>query len=403
MESQINQGDTAWIIVATALVGMMTIPALALFYGGLTRTKSILNTIMMNISTYFIVSVLWVIYGYSLSFNESLSGIIGFPSKIFMSSVDVKSASGTIPEFIFSAFQLTFAAITVALISGAVVERMKFSAWVIFSILWMTFVYCPVAHWVWGGGFIMKIGALDFAGGTVVHINAGISALALVLVLGRRKEQGVLPSNIPLVVTGAGLLLIGWFGFNGGSALASSGLASSAVLVTNTAASVAALTWMFIEQIHRGKPTTVGAASGLVAGLVGITPASGFVDVIGSIVIGAASSIFSYIFVVVIKSKLPWDDALDVFGIHGISGIAGSILTGVFANPSINEAGTGLLYGNPKQLIIQTIASLIVIVYSFVTTLIIALAVKSTIGLKVKEENEIMGLNESEHGEKAFN
>lgn len=403
MESQINQGDTAWIIVATALVGMMTIPALALFYGGLTRTKSILNTIMMNISTYFIVSVLWVIYGYSLSFNESLSGIIGFPSKIFMSSVDVKSASGTIPEFIFSAFQLTFAAITVALISGAVVERMKFSAWVIFSILWMTFVYCPVAHWVWGGGFIMKIGALDFAGGTVVHINAGISALALVLVLGRRKEQGVLPSNIPLVVTGAGLLLIGWFGFNGGSALASSGLASSAVLVTNTAASVAALTWMFIEQIHRGKPTTVGAASGLVAGLVGITPASGFVDVIGSIVIGAASSIFSYIFVVVIKSKLPWDDALDVFGIHGISGIAGSILTGVFANPSINEAGTGLLYGNPKQLIIQTIASLIVIVYSFVTTLIISLAVKSTIGLKVKEENEIMGLNESEHGEKAFN
>lgn len=403
MESQINQGDTAWIIVATALVGMMTIPALALFYGGLTRTKSILNTIMMNISTYFIVSVLWVIYGYSLSFNESLSGIIGFPSKIFMSSVDVKSASGTIPEFIFSAFQLTFAAITVALISGAVVERMKFSAWVIFSILWMTFVYCPVAHWVWGGGFIMKIGALDFAGGTVVHINAGISALALVLVLGRRKEQGVLPSNIPLVVTGAGLLLIGWFGFNGGSALASSGLASSAVLVTNTAASVAALTWMFIEQIHRGKPTTVGAASGLVAGLVGITPASGFVDVIGSIVIGAASSIFSYIFVVVIKSKLPWDDALDVFGIHGISGITGSILTGVFANPSINEAGTGLLYGNPKQLIIQTIASLIVIVYSFVTTLIIALAVKSTIGLKVKEENEIMGLNESEHGEKAFN
>lgn len=403
MENPINQGDTAWIIVATALVGMMTVPALALFYGGLTRTKSILNTIMMNISTYFMVSVLWVIYGYSLSFNESVLGIIGLPSKILMNSVDVKSASGTIPEFIFSAFQLTFAAITVALISGAVVERMKFSAWVIFSILWMTLVYCPVAHWVWGGGFIMKMGALDFAGGTVVHINAGISALALVLILGRRKEQGVLPSNIPLVVIGAGLLLIGWFGFNGGSALTSSGLASSAVLVTNTAASVAALTWMFIEQIHRGKPTTIGAASGLVAGLVGITPASGFVDVIGSIAIGAASSIFSYIFVVVVKSKLPWDDALDVFGIHGISGIAGSILTGVFANPSINEAGKGLIYGNPKQLLIQIIASLIVIAYSFFATLIIAMAIKSTIGLKAKEEDEIMGLNESEHGEKAFN
>lgn len=403
MENPINQGDTAWTIVATALVGMMTVPALALFYGGLTRTKSILNTIMMNISTYFMVSVLWVIYGYSLSFNESVLGIIGLPSKILMNSVDVKSASGTIPEFIFSAFQLTFAAITVALISGAVVERMKFSAWVIFSILWMTLVYCPVAHWVWGGGFIMKMGALDFAGGTVVHINAGISALALVLILGRRKEQGVLPSNIPLVVIGAGLLLIGWFGFNGGSALTSSGLASSAVLVTNTAASVAALTWMFIEQIHRGKPTTIGAVSGLVAGLVGITPASGFVDVIGSIAIGAASSIFSYIFVVVIKSKLPWDDALDVFGIHGISGIAGSILTGVFANPSINEAGKGLIYGNPKQLLIQIIASLIVIAYSFFATLIIAMAIKSTIGLKAKEEDEIMGLNESEHGEKAFN
>ncbi|MCS7214345.1 MAG: ammonium transporter [Candidatus Calescibacterium sp.] len=401
--SQINQGDTAWIIVATALVGMMTIPALALFYGGLTRTKSILNTIMMNISAYFLVSVAWVMYGYTLSFNESFGGIIGIPSKLLMNTVDVKAVSGSIPEFTFSTFQLTFAAITVALISGAVVERMKFSAWVIFSILWLTFVYCPVAHWVWGGGFLMKMGALDFAGGTVVHINAGISAVVLSLFLGKRKEGGVLPSNIPLVVIGAGLLLIGWFGFNGGSALSSGGLAASAVLVTNTAASFAAITWMFIEKIHRGKPTTIGAASGLVAGLVGITPASGFVDVIGALFIGALSSAFSYIFVVVIKSKLPWDDALDVFGIHGVSGIVGSILTGVFANPSINEAGTGLLYGNPNQLWIQIISSLIVIAYSFVVTAIIALIIKATVGLRTEEESEIMGLNESEHGEKAFN
>jgi len=401
-EAVINQGDTAWLIVATGLVALMTFPALALFYGGLTRSKSIINTLMMNAGTYFIVSVVWVLWAYSLSFGPSKWSIIGGTEKFFMNGIGVKSVSGTIPEFVFCAFQLTFAAITTALISGAVVERMKFSAWFLFSILWVTFVYSPIAHWVWGGGFLANLGALDFAGGTVVHINAGMAGIALALVLGRRKEEGILPSQMPLVLLGGGLLLVGWFGFNAGSALSASGLAGVALINTNTAASFGAVVWMVIEWIHRKKPTMLGAMSGLLAGLVGITPAAGFVNIGGALFIGFACAVLSYIAVVVVKRFFPWDDALDVFGIHGISGILGAILTGFFADPDINNAA-GLLYGNFKQPIIQALAVVVSIIYSFVITFIIAKILDIVVGLRVSEDEEEGGLDSSQHGEKAFN
>jgi len=400
--NQINQGDTAWIIVATGLVALMTLPALALFYGGLTRAKSIINTLMMNAGTYFIVSIVWVLWAYSLSFGQSNWGIIGSFEKFFMNGVGVNSVSGTIPEFVFCAFQLTFAAITTALISGAVVERMKFSAWFLFSILWVTFVYSPIAHWVWGGGFLAKLGALDFAGGTVVHLNAGISAIALVLVLGRRKEEGILPSQMPLVLLGGALLLVGWFGFNAGSALSASGLAGVALLNTNTAASFGAVVWMVIEWGHRKKPTMLGAMSGLLAGLVGITPAAGFVNIGGALFIGFACAVLSYIAVVVVKKFFPWDDALDVFGIHGVSGAIGAILTGFFADPSVNNAA-GLFYGSSKQPIIQLISVVVPLIYSFVITFIIAKVLDVLVGLRVREDEEEEGLDSSQHGEKAFN
>jgi Amt family ammonium transporter len=401
-EAVINQGDTAWLIVATGLVALMTLPALALFYGGLTRAKSIINTLMMNAGTYFVVSVVWVLWAYSLSFGPSKWGIMGGTEKFFMNGVGVNSVSGTIPEFVFCAFQLTFAAITTALISGAVVERMKFSAWFLFSILWVTFVYSPIAHWVWGGGFLAKLGALDFAGGTVVHINAGMAGIALALVLGRRKEEGILPSQMPLVLLGGGLLLIGWFGFNAGSALSASGLAGAALINTNTAASFGAVVWMVIEWIHRKKPTMLGAMSGLLAGLVGITPAAGFVNIGGALFIGFACAVLSYIAVVVVKKFFPWDDALDVFGIHGISGIVGAILTGFFADPDINNAA-GLLYGNFKQPLIQIFAVVVSMIYSFVMTFIIAKVLDVVVGLRVSEDEEEGGLDSSQHGEKAFN
>ena len=399
---KLNTGDTAWLLVATAFVVLMTVPGLALFYGGLTRAKSILNTLMMNLTTFFLVSIVWVIVGYTLAFGPSIAKFVGGLSKFGLKGITVDTLSGTIPEFLFVAFQLTFAAITTALISGAVIERMKFSAWVIFSILWVILVYSPVAHWVWGGGFLGGLGALDFAGGTVVHINAGVAAIALALALGRRREEGILPANMPLVALGAGLLLFGWFGFNAGSALSASGQAASALLVTNTAASAAAVAWMLIEWMHRGKPTMLGVASGILAGLVGITPAAGFVNVWGAIAIGVLSTAVSYLMVVVLKSALPWDDSLDVFGIHGASGIAGSILVGVFADPAIGGA-KGLLYGNPKQVVIQVVSIIAVIIYSFVITFIIAKVADAITGLRVDEESEREGLDESQHGERAYN
>jgi ammonium transporter, Amt family len=403
---KIDTGDTAWMIVATALVMLMSIPGLALFYGGLAKRKDTLNTMAMTFVTFCIVSFLWVLYGYTFSFGTDVGGLIGGAEKLFLKGVGPGSISDlakTIPEYIFIAYQLTFAAITVALASGAYIERMKFSAWILFSILWMTLVYMPVAHWVWGNGFLAKLGALDFAGGTVVHINAGIAALVGALILGKRREKALMPGNLTLVVTGAGLLWFGWFGFNAGSALAASGLAGAAFINTNTATAVAAMSWMAVEWMHSKKPTVLGLASGAVGGLVAITPAAGFVNIGGAIAIGVAAGVVPFFAVAALKPKLGYDDTLDAFGIHGIGGTLGAILTGVFADPSINEAGRGLLYGNPGKLLIQLIAVGVTIAYSAVMTVIIFMIIKFLIGLRVDAEDEVLGLDESQHGEKAYN
>ncbi|MBA4349417.1 MAG: ammonia channel protein [Thermodesulfovibrio sp.] len=403
---KIDTGDTAWMIVATAFVMLMTIPGLALFYGSLAKKKDALNTMAMSFVTYCIVSFLWVAYGYTLAFNGDIGGFIGEASKLFLSGVGVNSISDlakTIPEYIFVVFQLTFAAITVALASGSYIERMKFSAWVLFTILWMTFVYVPIAHWVWGGGFLAKLGALDFAGGTVVHINAGFAGLVGALLLGRRREATLIPNNLTLTVIGAGLLWFGWFGFNAGSAGAANGIAGAAFINTNTAAAIAAVAWMFTEWVHHKKPTILGLASGAVAGLVAITPAAGFVNISGAIIIGILAGVVPYFAVAMIKPRLGYDDALDAFGIHGVAGTLGAILTGVFADPSINEAGKGLLYGNAGQLITQLIAVGVTITYTSVVTFIIFIVIKAIAGLRVDTEEEINGLDESQHGEKAYN
>jgi ammonium transporter, Amt family len=402
---KIDTGDTAWMIMATALVMLMTLPGLALFYGGLAKRKDTLNTMAMSFVTYCIVSLLWVMYGFSFAFGKDIGGFIGGTDKLFLFGVGINSINDlakTIPEYIYIVYQLTFAAITVALASGAYIERMKYSAWILFSILWMTLVYVPVAHWVWGGGFLAQLGALDFAGGTVVHINAGAAALMGALVLGKRKDAALKPSNLTLVVTGAGLLWFGWFGFNAGSALAANGLAGAAFINTNTATAMAAISWMFAEWLHTKKPTVLGLASGAVAGLVAITPAAGFVNIKGALIIGLLAGIVPYFAVASIKPKLGYDDSLDAFGIHGVGGILGAILTGIFADPSVNELGKGLLYGNPKQLLTQIIAVVVTFAYSAVATLIIFGIVKVITGIRVHEEHEITGLDESQHGEKAY-
>jgi len=403
---KIDTGDTAWMIVATALVMLMSIPGLALFYGGLAKTKDTLNTMAMTFVTFCIASLLWVVYGYSFSFVGDIGSFIGNASRIFLKGIGPNSISDlakTIPEYIFIVYQLTFAAITVALASGAYIERMKFSAWVLFTVLWFTVVYLPVAHWVWGGGFLAKLGALDFAGGTVVHVNAGIAALVGALILGKRHAKAIMPGNLTLVVTGAGLLWFGWFGFNAGSALAANGLAGAAFINTNTAAAVAALAWMLVEWMHSGKPTVLGLASGAVGGLVAITPAAGFVNIGGSIIIGIAAGVVPFYAVAKLKPMLGYDDTLDAFGIHGIGGTLGAVLTGVFADPAINEAGKGLLYGNAGQLWIQIVAVLATLVYSGIMTAIIFFIIKAIVGLRVGTEEETIGLDETEHGERAYN
>lgn len=403
---KIDTGDTAWMIVATAFVMLMTVPGLALFYGGLAKRKDALNTIAMSFVAFSIVSVLWVLYGYTLAFGSDISGIIGEPVKLLLSGVGVNSiadAAKTIPEYIFIVYQLTFAAITVALVSGALIERMRFSAWVLFCILWMTFAYLPVAHWVWGGGFLARLGALDFAGGTVVHINAGIAALIGALMLGKRWDTSLLPHNLTMVATGTGLLWFGWFGFNAGSALAANGLATAAFINTNTATAMSAVSWMFTEWIYSKKPTILGIASGAVAGLVAITPAAGFVNIKGALIIGILAGIIPFFAVAYIKPKLGYDDTLDAFGIHGVAGTLGAILTGVFADPAINEAGKGLFYGNPSQLLTQIIAVAVTIVYVATVTALILLLIKAATGLRSNLEDEIIGLDESQHGEKAYN
>jgi Amt family ammonium transporter len=399
----IDKGDTAWLLISSALVLLMTLPGLALFYGGLAKKKDTLNVMAMSFVTLAIVSLLWIIFGYTYSFNGDIAGIIGTGTKLLLSGVTTSSVTGTIPEFVFVMFQLTFAVITVALAGGAFIERMKFSAWILFSILWFALAYVPLAHWVWGGGFLAKLGALDFAGGTVVHINAGIAALVGALVLGKRKNTDLLPNNLVSTVTGTGLLWFGWFGFNAGSALAADGLAGAAFINTNTATAAAALGWMFVEWIHSKKPTVLGLSSGAVAGLVAITPAAGFVNIGGALIIGLLAGVVTFFMVAIIKSKLGYDDTLDAFGIHGIGGLLGAILTGVFADPSINKLGTGLLYGNPHQLVVQLIASAVSVGYVAAVTWVIFMIIKFTVGLKGTADDEFVGMDKCEHGEKAYN
>jgi len=386
MNATINPGDTAWMLISTALVLLMTVPGVALFYGGLTRKENVLNTIFMSLIAFALTSIIWVIYGYTLAFGGDVHGIIGNITNLFMNNININdpaTLAPTIPTLIYIGFQLTFAAITIALISGAIVERMKFSAWTAFVILWVSLVYVPVAHWVWGGGFLNQLGALDFAGGTVVHINSGIAALALVYLLGKRKDTKLLPHNLGYSVIGASLLWFGWFGFNAGSALTAGGLAASAFLATNTATAAAMISWIILDCIKTGKPTLLGAISGAIAGLVAITPAAGYVTIPAAIIIGLITSIFSYFAVSNLKAKLGYDDALDVFGIHGVSGLWGSIATGLFAAPFINELGKGLFYGNPGQLLIQVLSVVVVMAYSSTVTLIIGKILDVTIGLRV--------------------
>ncbi len=401
-----DTGDTAWIIVSTALVMMMTPAGLALFYGGLARYKNLLNTIAMTMVAYCLASVIWVLWGYTLAFGTTTGGFVGGFDHLFLNGITVSSLSGTIPTYVFLLFQMTFACITVALVLGSIVDRMKFSAWIVFTILWVTFIYCPVAHWAWGGGWMGAMGALDFAGGTVVHINAGVAGLVLSILLGKRLGYGkeaMFPSSITLTALGAALLWFGWFGFNAGSQLAADGVAASAFLVTNTSAALGALAWMTAEWMASGKPTVLGLASGVVAGLVAITPAAGFVSMPGALVLGVMAGLIGYFSVAKLKNMLGYDDSLDAFGVHGLCGIWGALATGLFASPAVNEAGMGLFYGNPGQLWIQVVSILGTAAFSAVGTLVVALVTKMiTGGLRVGQEEEIEGLDNAQHGERAF-
>ncbi len=402
--SSINTGDTAWLLVSTALVMLMT-PGLALFYSGMVRKKNVLGTIMHSFFILCLISIQWVLWGYTLSFGSDISGVIGSLEFLGLKGV-IGGVSGTVPHLAFMMFQGMFAVITVALITGAFAERIKFSAFIVFSVLWATIVYDPLAHWVWGGGWLMKLGALDFAGGTVVHISSGVSALVAALMIGRRRgypHEQMPPHNLTLTVIGTALLWFGWFGFNAGSALTSGGLAAVAFVTTNTSAAASALAWIFIEWSHRGKPTVLGAATGAVAGLVAITPAAGFVGPLSSILIGMGAGIFCYTAIAIIKPRFGYDDSLDVFGCHGIGGIWGAIATGLFASTVINPDGAnGLFFGNPGQLVNQVIGVVATIILSAVATLVILKAIDWTIGIRVSDEDEVVGLDLSQHGESGY-
>ena len=415
----ISAGNTAWMIVATALVMLMTIPGLALFYGGLVRNKNILNVLIQCFILMAVISLEWVAFGYSNAFGSSsgfLAPYIGGFDWAFLKGIRttdvspyyISQATERIPHIVFIMFQCMFAVITPALIIGAFAERMKFRGFLIFSLLWAVFVYNPVAHWVWSAdGWLAKLGALDFAGGTVVHINAGIAALVTAIMLGKRKlpkgQHITPPHNIPFVVIGAALLWFGWFGFNAGSGLAADGLAANAFMVTHIAAAAAALSWVLLDWFSNKKPTIVGISTGAVAGLVAITPAAGFVDVSGAIIIGLLVSVMCFFMVSVVKRKLGYDDSLDAFGVHGIGGIWGAIATGLFATPVIQSAYSGAFYGNPKQLGIQFIAIIVTLIYSGVLTAVIFKIVEKTLGIRATDEEEILGLDLTQHDEIAYN
>jgi Amt family ammonium transporter len=403
-----NTGDTAFILISSALVMLMT-PGLALFYGGMARNKNVLGTLMQSFIMLGIITVEWVLWGYSTAFGPDHAGIIGGLDWLGLKGVGMEPSTvygPTIPHMAFMVFQCMFAIITPALITGAFAERVKFSAFVLFTLLWATLVYNPLAHWVWGaGGWLGKMGALDFAGGTVVHISSGISALAAALIIGRRRGYGkvaFIPHNLPMTVTGAGLLWFGWFGFNAGSALACNGLAANAFVVTHIASATAALSWITIEWLHRGRPTTLGAASGAVAGLVAITPASGFVGPLAALIIGALVSVICY-GGIMLKSKLGYDDSLDVVGVHGLGGTWGALATGLFASKLINPSGAnGLFFGNPGQLWTQFLAVAVTWIFAFVMTSIILKVVDVVVGLRVTDEEEERGLDISQHNETGY-
>jgi Amt family ammonium transporter len=404
----INAADTAWLLVSSALVMLMT-PGVALFYGGMVRRKNVLSTIMMSFAVLGLVGLLWVLYGYSLSFGPDKGGIIGGLDFIGLRTVGQEPSSvyaTTVPHLAFMAFQGMFAIITVALVTGAVVERMKFSAFIVFSTLWLTIVYCPVAHWVWGsGGWLAKLGTLDFAGGIVVHILAGVSALALASLVGPRKgfreKEPMEPNNIPMVLLGAGLLWFGWFGFNAGSALTSGGLASSAFVATNTSAAAGAFTWMILSWIYR-RPTVLGTATGAIAGLAAITPAAGFVSPLMGIPIGIVAAVICY-YCMLLRTRRGIDESLDVWAVHGMGGTWGVLATGIFASVAVNAAGAnGLIFGNAMQLAKQLLGVAVVWVFAFAVTWVLGKIVDVTMGLRVNATEETVGLDISQHGERAY-
>jgi len=401
--SVINSGDTAWVLASAALVMLMT-PGLGLFYGGMVRRKNVLGTIMQSFFLVALIGVQWVVIGYSLSFATGNDFIGSGVWRLLKGLAPTNPLAPTIPHYAFMIYQAMFAIITPALITGAFAERVKFKGFVFFSLLWATFVYDPVAHWVWGGGIFAKMGALDFAGGTVVHMTAGFSALTLALLLGARRGYGkepMTPHNMTMVLTGTGFLWFGWFGFNGGSALAANGLAANAFVVTNTAAAVATLVWCLIELLHRGKATALGAASGAVAGLVAITPAAGFVDIEGALWIGSLVSVLCYL-AIMVKVKLGYDDSLDAFGVHGVGGTWGALATGLWANPAVNPLGTGLFYGKPEQLMIQLKTVLATAGYSIAVTFVLFFVVEKLVGFRVHSKEEDLGLDLSQHGEEGY-
>ena len=402
-ETKLDTGDTAWMLTSTALVLLMTIPGLALFYGGMVRKKNVLSTVMQSFAVTCLMTILWMVAGYSIAFSDggNLNAWVGGLDKAFFSGISLDDLSGTIPETVFITVQLTFAIITPALITGAFADRMKFSSMLIFLGAWSLIVYAPITHWVWGGGFLSSEGVLDFAGGTVVHINAGVAGLVVAIVLGKRRGYGsenMAPHNLVLSLIGASLLWVGWFGFNAGSAVGANGTAGMAMLVTQISAEAAALSWMTIEWIVRGKPSVLGIISGSIGGLVAITPASGFVDPLGALIIGIVGGAACYWGAAKLKQTLGYDDSLDAFGVHGIGGIVGALLTGVFAVEAIG--GTpGVFEGNVNQLWIQFVGILATIIYSAVATFVILKIIQVIMGLIVDDETEAKGLDINLHGE----
>jgi Amt family ammonium transporter len=407
MGEVINSGDTAWLLVSCALVLMMT-PALALFYGGMVRRKNLLSTLTLSYVFMALAGVQWVLYGYSLAFGADIGGLIGGLNFLGLHGVGAlpnPDYGKTIPQGLFAAFQMMFAVITPALITGAFVERVRFKSFLIFSLIWMTLVYDPLAHWVWGkGGWLGALGVIDFAGGTVVHIAAGYSALAFALVIGPRKGFGKIPmepNNIPLTVLGAGLLWVGWFGFNAGSALAANGVAVNALLTTNSAAAAAALVWMILGWLD-GRPSTLGIATGMVVGLAAVTPASGFVSPMAALVIGAVAAVLSY-YAIRFRQNRNLDESMDVWACHGVASTWGMIATGLFATVELNRAGAnGLFYGNPRQLLIQLLAVVVTMIFTFGVTFVIAKILDLSIGLRASNMEEEVGLDISAHGERAY-